>query len=168
MDIRQLVKKYEQYLKNDDYDGLFAACKDPSERKDLIEFLYNNCGINVLEHMTSIPSEMFRDVNVSTIRIPDNITAISDKAFINSSVSKVILPKTIKKLSNKLFMNCPNLHKIFIPDSVVEFGSNVFSGTPDDLLIGANFRTDNASKLRFPQSDIDFYRKHLRFVKGNS
>ena len=167
MDIRQLVNKYQQYLKNDDYDGLFAACKDSNERKDLIEFLYNKCGIDVLPYMTSIPPKMFQNVEgISQIRIPDNITDIGERAFIGSLISKVVLPNTIKKLPMGLFENCFNLHKIFIPDSVTEFSQNIFKGTPDDILIGANFRSDNASKLRFPQSELDFYRQHLRFRRN--
>lgn len=168
MDIRQLVNKYQQYLKNDDYDGLFAACKDSNERKDLIEFLYNNCAIDVLAHMTSIPSKMFQNVeSISTIRIPENIKNIGERAFTGSLISKVILPSTIKKLPVGLFENCFNLHKIFIPDSVTEFSQDVFKGTPDDILIGANFRSDNASKLRFPQSELDFYRQHLKFRRNS-
>lgn len=168
MDIRQLVKKYEQHLKNDDYDGLFAQCKDSNERKDLIEFLYNRCGIDVLPYMTSIPSKMFQNVEgISTVRIPDNITDIGERAFIGSLISKVVLPNTVKKLPMGLFQNCKNLHKVFIPDSVTEFAQNVFYGTPDDILIGANFRSDNASKLKIPQSELDFYKQHLKFRRNS-
>lgn len=163
MDIREIIKKYEKYLKEDNYDGLFSACKDKDERKELLEFLYNKCAIDVLPQMTSIPSKMFQDVEITSIRIPENITSIGDRAFRGSTVSKVILPNTISKLPEELFTNCFNLHKIYIPNSVTEFSQNVFQGTPDDLIIGVDQRTDASSKLRFPQSELNFYKQHLRF-----
>ena len=166
MNIRELVKKYEKQLKTDDYDGLFSECRDLQERSELLDFLYGKCGIDVLPLMTSIPSQMFRNTQqIYTLVIPENITSIGDRAFANSALSKVVLPETISKLPVGLFQNCANLHKLWIPDSVTEFAQDVFSGTPSDLLLGANSRTDAASKLRFPQSELDFYRQHLKFKR---
>lgn len=166
MDLRELVKKYEKYLKTDDYDGLFSACKDQEERQELLDFLYGKCGIDVLPQMTSIPSQMFKNTRyIQTLAIPSNITSIGDRAFAGSAVSKVILPNTINKLPVGLFQDCSNLHKVFIPDSVTEFAQNVFAGTPDDILIGANMRPDKNNQLRFPQSELDFYRNHLKFKR---
>ena len=166
MDLRELVKKYEKYLKTDDYDGLFSTCKDQQERQELLDFLYGKCAIDVLSKMTSIPSQMFKNTkSIQTLTIPENITSIGDRAFAESAVSKVILPNTINRLPVGLFQNCKNLHKIFIPDSVIEFASDVFAGTPDDIIIGINARNDDKSKLKFPQSELDFYRNHLRLRK---
>lgn len=166
MDIRELVKKYEKYLKADDYDGLFRDCKNSDERQELLDFLYDRCAIDVLPQMTSIPSQMFRGTEkIRSLTVPENITSIGDRAFADAAFEKVILPSTISKLPVGLFSGCRNLHKIWIPDSVTEFAQNVFQGTPEDILLGANQRTDSKNKLRFPQSELDFYKKHLKFKR---
>ena len=167
MNIKQIIKKYEKYLKEDKYQDLFEECTDISERAALIDFLYAKCGINFLEYMTTIPKNLFSTTNeVTSVSIPDTITDIGEGAFQNSSVSKVRLPNTITKIPAKLFSGCENLHKIFIPDSVVEFSRDVFKGTPDDLVIGATFRGDPEQAFKFPSSEIDFYKQHMKFKRG--
>lgn len=166
MDIRQIIKKYENLLKEDKYDELFKQMSE-AERQELLPFLYNQCGVDVLASMTSIPSRMFKDIQgISNINVPENITSIGDAAFAGSSISKIRLPNTISRLPSRLFQNCFNLHKIFIPDSVNEFSYQVFEGTPDDILIGANFRSEQKDKFKFPSNEEDFYRKHLKFIRS--
>lgn len=117
--------------------------------------------------MTEIPKGLFASTkDITTVNIPDNITRIEESAFENSSVSKVRLPNTITKLPSRLFSGCMNLHKVFIPDSVVEFSRDVFKNTPDDLLIGANFRDNTEEAIKFPASEVDFYKRHMKFKRG--
>lgn len=166
MNIKVLIKKYEKYLKEDKYQELFEECKDADARAALVDFLYAKCGINFLDFMTTIPNGLFALTNdITSVNIPDTITDIGEAAFANSKVNKVRLPNTITKIPAKLFSGCENLHRIFIPDSVVEFSRDVFKGTPDDLVIGANFRGEPEQAFKFPSSEIDFYKNHMKFVR---
>lgn len=184
--IREIIKKYENLLKEDRYDEFFSKCQQ-DERRIFINYAYNKVGVDVLEFMSSIPSRMFQGTEISSITIPSSITSIGNMAFADSSVvtiymedsvvdmgtgvfkgctnlSKIRLSRSLEKIPNEAFMNCYQLSKIYIPESVKIIGLNAFKGC-DDILIVADFRTNQSDKLKFMASETDFYKSHLKFKK---
>lgn len=187
MSIREIVRKYEPYLREDKYEDLFEKC-DNNERIELIPFLYNDCGINILEFMTTVSRNLFSNTKLLSVTIPENITFVAQEAFYNSAVvevymsdsvesigietfkdcsylSKIRLSKKLEKIPNGAFNGCSNLHKIFIPDSVKMFEPQAFEDCANDLLIVANFRNNANDKIRFMANETDFYKSHLRFKR---
>ncbi len=188
MTIQQIVKKYESDLRNDNYDAIFNDCKG-EDRKLLIEFLYNTCGIDILSHMSTIPDRMFERASIKKIHIPATITSLGNYCFLScpveevymddsvtklgvgtfmdcSKLNKIRLSRSINELPSESFSGCISLNKIFIPDSVTYFGSNAFSNCSNDLLIVANFRRDPNNKFKTSKNEQDFYKNHLKFKRS--
>ena len=186
MTIRDIVKKYENLLREDKYEEVFKNCDD-EEKSMLVNFLYN-CGINVLTYMTTIPTQFFYGTNIKIVTIPNNITSIGYQAFALSNVSevymddsvtsmdaavflnchnlsKIRLSRSLEKIPNRTFENCSSLQRIFIPESVTVFGNDVFRGCPDDILIVTTFREDPKDNIRFTNKDVEFYKTHLKFKR---
>ncbi|MDE6538890.1 MAG: leucine-rich repeat domain-containing protein, partial [Ruminococcus sp.] len=55
------------------------------------------------------------------IRVPDYVKKIGYYAFEKSPAKKIILPEKLEKIESLAFYNS-NIHEIYIPDSVTEFG----------------------------------------------
>ena len=185
MSIKEIVNKYSKFLKEDNYDEVFKTCKK-EDRVELLNFLYNVCGIDALSHMSSIPTRLFENTNITNISIPSTIGTVGAEAFLNSDVSvvyiddsvssigtgafmnckrlnKVRLSRTLEKIDSDTFSGCYNLEKIYIPESVKIIGRNAFNGC-DNILIIADART-GSNQLKFSGSEIDFYKEHLKYKR---
>lgn len=185
MSVRDTINKYSSLLKEDNYDKVFSSCSG-RERKELLNFLYNVCGIDVLSCMSSVPSKFFAGTDISIISIPSNITTIGANAFEQSHVSTVVMEDSVTSMGTSAFFNCTNLTKvrlsrslekiesrtfwgcsglerIFIPESVTFIGKDAFYGC-DDIMIIATKRDMKSPKLRLA-GDIEFYKSHLKYKR---
>lgn len=186
MGTREVINKYQSLLKDDRYDEIFKRCSE-AEARTLLDFLYNQVGINPLEFMTFIPNKFFYGMNIKGVTIPNTITTIGNSAFESSTIQdvymsdsvvdmgrnvfrgcselvKIRLSKGLTEIPDGTFANCTNLTKIFIPDAVTFIGRDAFENC-NNILIGANFRKDPNNKIQFMKSDIEFYKQHLRFKR---
>ena len=176
MGTREVVNKYQSLLKDDRYDEIFKKCSD-EESRILLDFLYNQVGINPLEFMTFIPNKFFYGMNIKGITIPNTITTIGNSAFEMSVIqdvymsdsvvdmgrnvfrgcnelTKIRLSKSLTEIPDGTFAGCSSLTKIFLPDSVTFIGKGAFEFC-DKILIGANFRKDPANKIQFMKSQCN-------------
>lgn len=73
------------------------------------------------------------------LTLPAALTEIEEEAFTgNTAVEFVDLTtSSISKIGDRAFKNCSNLKKIYIPDSVMSFGTDVFVGC-DNVVIVCN------------------------------
>ena len=64
------------------------------------------------------------------------------------SLRKITVPEGVKSLRNRVFMNCYILENIYLPDSLVDIGQNVFTGCSKNLVIHAGNISGNDSQGR--------------------
>lgn len=143
--------------------------------------------VNILGQMDKIPNLMFRDTDISTLKVPENIKYIGDRAFadcqhltsvilpsglsdigaeafLNSSIAKIDIPEGIEVLTTGTFKNCKNLSSVFLPDSLTLIQPGVFEGAYDGMTIYLNSRKGmpTYAQLRIPTSEVDWYKKHVQ------
>lgn len=189
MNLNQIISKYTPQLKEDNYDAVFKDMRNTEDMQLLFNFMYQECGINPLEKMTFIPDNFFLGNDyLIFIHIPDSITNIGNNAFENCPVKEVSIPDSVTNIGNSVFKNCQNLNRvrlsrsmeklpkdtfngcrnlnqIFIPDSITSISAGVFDNCSANLIIVANFRTEDNDKIKFPGADVDFYKQHLKFKR---
>lgn len=156
--VKDIVEKYESYLKKDNYDYVFEdlAGNDMwEEEHKFLDFLYN-LGINAVDYITEILPYMFADyefpVGCRNLVLSNNITEIGEYAFTHTNIEtidmsrlqiteipyscfvdssylhSVKLPNTLKHVGEHAFMGCTGLTSISIPEGVIELGYGVFIG----------------------------------------
>jgi hypothetical protein len=143
--------------------------------------------VDILGQMDKIPSLMFRDTDISTLKVPENIKYIGDRAFaecqhltsvtlspglleigaeafLNSGIAKIDIPEGIEVLTTGTFKNCKNLSSVFLPDSLTLIQAGVFEGAYDGMTIYLNSRKGMPAyaQLRIPTSEVDWYKKHVQ------
>jgi len=69
--------------------------------------------------------------------LPAALTDIEAEAFAGSAFTYVIVGEGTRSIGDRAFENCRDLLRIVIPDSVTEFGTDVFNGC-DQLSISCN------------------------------
>lgn len=173
-DIESFAKKYEKELKSNDFSGIIKKIEDSgySSEKDLVLFR-NICeeilGEEILNYLSYIPSNLYRNSDITSINIPSNITEIKDEAFAGcSNLKNIVIPDSVTvlgdkvfedcsalesiklsekltELPNKLFSGCKSLSSVFIPDSVKKLGFDVFKGCNDNMIISLNRGVDRST-----------------------
>jgi hypothetical protein len=64
--------------------------------------------------------------NVKTALLPNTITAVRDSAFYGSSLETISLSEKVERLGDAAFKECENMHKIILPESILQIGSSCF------------------------------------------
>ena len=185
---KEILKKYKNLINDRDYMLLSKklATRGYVIRKNIFAYIME-CGIPVLKYMDNIPESLFQGAELLTLTIPENIFFIGKYAFSNSHLRKVImkdgidyidtgaflncdklstveLPNTLRRIGPEAFRGCTSLKEIFIPDSVTDIGAAAFAGC-DNLTIKANFRKKRRDKLRCKESDIEWFKQHIVWIK---
>lgn len=184
-ELRNFLKGNQDLLKRNNFKSLIERAGDL--RPELIDFLYSQAGIDVLNFMTEIPKGMFKETSISQIIVPDNIEKIDDLGIWNCGVVRVTinnpnikltpksiynatdlqlvnLPEGMKAIPSEFCRACYGLKKVRIPASVTRIGARAFSECSQDLIIVTPYRENKRDKLVVPQSEIEFYKNHLRFT----
>lgn len=119
--------------------------------------------INITKNIQYIGQFAFEDSELSDITFEPGIKAIYLGAFARTKLRGVELPEGLEKLEPKIFQECKNLQFVYIPDSITVLPSNTFEGCPDSIKIYIHSRKDKPEqlKLKVPQSEIEWYKKHL-------
>lgn len=184
-ELRNFLKANQDLLKKNDFATLIR--KAGSLRPELIDFLYNKANIDVLKFLNEIPSSLFEGTNIASIIVPQHINKIgrqgifncgvvrlaienpniqlpSDAIVANSELQIVNLPDGLKSLPSGFCSSCENLKKVRIPASVIRIGARAFTNCNDDFILITPYRENQKDRLVIPQSEVDFYKKHLRFT----
>lgn len=92
-----------------------------------------------------------KSCKTSVVTISSKIKVIGEMAFeFNDFITKVVIHDGVKKIGCRAFCNCKNLQSVTIPDSVAEFGEDIFEGS-DKVQItykGKNYTADNFDDIR--------------------
>lgn len=177
---KSFIKKHKKDLQNNDLEPIYnELLLDNNLRLEVSEFLYEVLGDNIFKHLSTIPVKFLAKSNsIKDISIPDNVNSIGNYAFMSSSIQSVNLNRgvevigehafddckdlksvdlgEVKIIKSEAFSNCTNLRQLYLPESVVMLGSNVF---PDNIIITSPKR--KARSLRFPKNELEWYKKHL-------
>lgn len=184
-----IIKELKPLLKKNDYEGVLKVLRPGvGVNNEVFEFLITS-GVPLLEHMKEIPEYRFTNTKLTSVTIPSNIEKICKNAFYNSKLSKIILseglgeieseafrfvenlssvhiPEGITQLRPSTFSNCPNLTSVYLPDSLTVLGMQVFKECNNDVEVFASSRKNMPAnkKLKCPQSEIDWYKEHLKVI----
>lgn len=181
--IREIFKKHEDDIRNKNFDKLFLNSE--VRKANLIEFLINELGVNPLDYMTAIPSYMFsNNVSIDTLKIPGNIQKIYQYGIYQSNIKHIIIEEGLRELQprsisnnsqlidviiengpriipNKCFEDDQSLRKVFIPKTVRNIEYQAF---PEQTFVITPYRENEKDRLKVPQSEIEWYKKQLRFT----
>ncbi len=76
----------------------------------------------------SIPSYMFRDSEIKTLKLPAGLKSIGKQSFFNCrSLTSVVVPEGVTEIGDQAFSCCEVLSSVKIPASVTTMGEGVFS-----------------------------------------
>ena len=85
--------------------------------------------------------------------LPGNVTAITNAAFSDSSVKSVVIPEGCVSIGSGAFNPCHEMEKITIPESVTEFGENIFNCKEGFYIIG---KEGSAAETYASENSIPF------------
>ncbi len=183
---QNIGRNYNEYLINNDIDGLFDHISDTDIALFTAYIFEKNRGPIIMKHLSKLYENMFLKCKLDTLMIPKNIQYLEDGCFNCQGVKRIIfeksnlkhlpkyafkndftkclesvdLPDGLKVLPTYCFEGCKDLKEVFLPDSLELIGKGAFDGCKKVNLI-ANFRKDK--KIRAPKEDLEFFKKHLVF-----
>lgn len=178
------------YLQKNDLKNVIRACTK-AEADRVLGWLIEN-GVPILKVMNTIPSGFFTNMELTSVHIPSQIRKIENSAFEDSSLKQITFDEGVEEIGSKAFANTPctrlalpntvkklaveafadsNLSEVFIPDSVTVLPIELFKYCKDSIVVYANSRKNMSQdkKLECPQSEIEWYKKHLKLnLNGQS
>ena len=178
------------YLQKNDLKSVIRICRK-AETYNILAWMLDN-GVPILKVMDTIPPYFFTEIPLNSVHIPSNVRKIDQLAFRSSQVKYITFDEGLEEIGTEAFedSNCrqlklPNsltklasrafayshLSEVFIPDSITVLPIGLFDTCKDDLIVYANSRKNMPSdkKLECPQSEIEWYKKHLKLnLNGQS
>ena len=187
----EIISKHKQELRKGDLSKLVKDLLSYDRqyyRGEIIAYMLEH-GVDILSAMNTIPSNGISDYMNPVLTIPGNIIEIKDNAirgngfeslFIedgveiinkeaitnNHALKEIVLPNSLKFLGQAAFANNSSLKEIFIPDSITVLPKKLFYGC-DNVVVKANYREDKANRLKCVESEIPWYKEHLKWVRND-
>lgn len=113
--LEELINVCSDAIDKLDFEIVYARASDICN-SDLVSKLYSiflEEGINVLDHMTSIPNGfLYMDLDVKEIKIPANIKKIHAGAFTSSSLCRVIIDNPDIIIEDNAFLWCDQIYNV--------------------------------------------------------
>lgn len=183
----QYIKRSKGLLQRNDFDSFFANIT-PKDRRPFADFFYS-IGIDLFEYLSIIPEQLFKGSSeIIGVTLPSNVKGIGSEAFKEcSSLTSVSMSDSVSEIGNSAFEGCASLknvnlsnsittipakcfsgdislNSIFLPDSVKFIKPSAFSGC-SDIKIYMNPRTNASDRLNIKQSELEFFKSHLKKAK---
>lgn len=180
--------KIKPYLQRNDLKNVVKLCltiDGTDVEHNIAAFLIEN-GVPILKAIDSIPKRLFAFSDLQKIHIPSNIKSIADDAFSYSQLKYITfddgvesfgrrafqrlqnlktirLPNSLKRIDTECFLG-NNLDEIYLPDSITVLQQNIFIKGNDNIVVYANSRKNlpSSQKLKCPETEIEWYKQHLR------
>lgn len=181
-ELKQFLLANKALLQRNDFDGIYNKIKgyDRSVNKELTDFLFNIAKLNPLTYMTTIPDRMFMNVKLnSELFIPKNIKSgkiysaqipsvkfaanPGEVRFGACILDTLRIDEGITRIGSQFVYGC-EVKKIILPESVTRVGSDAFDINNDDYKIITPYRANESDRLVIPRSEIERYKKHLKFT----
>ena len=189
--LTEVISKHKQELRKGDLSKLIKELLSYERQYDrgiIISYMLEH-GINVLDKMNVIPTNGIMEYSNPSLTIPGNIIEIKDEAIrknsfenlyiehgveiigreaitYNSKLEEIVLPDSVKSLGQGAFANNSSLQEAFIPDSITVLPKKLFYGC-DNVIVKANYRPDKADRLKCVESEIPWYKEHLKWIRND-
>ncbi|MGM9840878.1 MAG: leucine-rich repeat protein [Candidatus Limisoma sp.] len=75
-----------------------------------------------------VGTNMFRDLNLTSIALPAGVTSIEANAFMSSAITSIVIPDGVTTIGSEAFSGCGALAAVTIPKTVTSLGNSAFSG----------------------------------------
>ena len=131
MTVKEILIKYQDYLKKDDFDGFYKALHFdtgvlPSGVGKVTEFILN-ADIDPLFYIDNIPDYYLYGSTITSIHIPDRIKSIGGFAFYEcAGLTSIAIPNSVTSIGYDAFHNCTSLTSVTIGNSVTSIGFDAF------------------------------------------
>ena len=106
--------------------GNLTSVKLPKTAKKIELYAFNNCKAlkecMLPEQLTEVGSYAFTSTALTEINFPSTLNHLNDKSFNKCSNLKTIrfTSSKVPDFDNEPFADCPNIEKVFVPESLVE------------------------------------------------
>ena len=106
--------------------GNLTSVKLPKTAKKIELYAFNNCKAlkecTLPEQLTEVGSYAFTSTALTEVNFPSTLNHLNDKAFNKCSNLKTIrfTSSKVPDFDNEPFADCPNIEKVFVPESLVE------------------------------------------------
>lgn len=75
-----------------------------------------------------VGTNMFRDLNLTSIALPAGVTSIEENAFMGSAITSIVIPESVTAIGSEAFSRCEALATVTIPATVTSLGNSAFTG----------------------------------------
>lgn len=75
-----------------------------------------------------VGTNMFRDLNLTSIVLPPSVTSIEANAFMGSAITSIAIPDGVTAVGSEAFSGCSALATVTIPATVTSLGNSAFTG----------------------------------------
>ena len=105
--------------------GNLTSVKLPKTAKKIELYAFNNCKAlkecTLPEQLTEVGSYAFTSTALTEVNFPSTLNHLNDKAFNKCSNLKTIrfTSSKVPDFDNEPFADCPNIEKVFVPESLV-------------------------------------------------
>lgn len=72
--------------------------------------------------------------HVKTVTLPEGIIRIRDGAFKGSGLTEFSAPGTLLSIGDEALADCPNLEKVYLPETILQIGENILENSPLSVL----------------------------------
>lgn len=133
--VKTILDKFKVDLQKGDLQPVInylGASLTTESRFEMLK-IFNDCGIDYLNHITEIPKKFFEGSDIKSLSLPDNITKIGEKAFANcKQLQRIDLPKSYSEIiPDFCFQGCSSLKSIYLPDKCRGVGTYAFHDCPE-------------------------------------
>ena len=134
LDIKQFLEEHIDLIDQNDFAELYR-CWRPRATTGQLTSVLRDCGINPLEHMTTVPDsyEYNATTPIQSIEIPPHIRRIGEYSFAHcEKLRSITIPDSVTSIGSCAFYWCTSLTSVTIGNSVTSIGASAF-GTCSNL-----------------------------------
>ena len=131
----------------------------PSEVEEIDEWTFSQCrisGFTMNEGLTYIGKYAFSQCKgLDSVTTPFSLREIDDYAFSGSGLREITIRNGLERVGTRAFSST-EITELYLPDSVVKCGENIFDIEDNGVYISAGFPTEDMVKLGDEYRNVDF------------
>lgn len=128
---KDTIKECKEWIEENKWDKIIEHMGNiysSEDFRDILQFIYFDCGIDFLNYIDSIPYHMFEFSQIKEFpELPAPIIRIERYAFLDCDFENVVIPNSVKTICECAFGDCRYLKTFYAP-SVELIKWNCFGG----------------------------------------